>query len=151
MERAKQIGMLQCHPKVCAHSYSVSLSLSVAHWVQVLSVVEAGHTVQESLHLRLLPMLIQPKPWLTPNFGGYLSINTSVMRSKGSHAQLELLHECETSQVFEVPYLPLSLSWCVSLIAVSVGSGLAVVHALGRQPLRAQGHARGMGAGWRYG
>ena len=47
-------------------------------------------------------MLVPPKPWLTPHSGGYLSINTSVMRTKGSHAQMELLHECDPTEVYAV-------------------------------------------------
>eukprot|EP00698_Gefionella_okellyi_P002915 TRINITY_DN12765_c0_g1_i1.p1 TRINITY_DN12765_c0_g1~~TRINITY_DN12765_c0_g1_i1.p1 ORF type:complete len:951 (-),score=155.09 TRINITY_DN12765_c0_g1_i1:1452-4304(-) len=82
LRRDQRVGFVSCHE-------------------QVQNVIEAGHSMQESLRLRLLPMLVKPKPWLAHNYGGYLHVNTSIMRTKGSKTQVELLRACDPTQVYE--------------------------------------------------
>ncbi|KAI8578852.1 hypothetical protein K450DRAFT_244823 [Umbelopsis ramanniana AG] len=44
--------------------------------------------VRDTLHPRLLPMLVPPRPWLTWNSGGYLSTKSICMRIKDSPEQV---------------------------------------------------------------
>lgn len=47
--------------------------------------------IRDTLHPRLLPMLVHPKPWLSYNSGGYLSTKSVCMRIKDSAEQLVYL------------------------------------------------------------
>ncbi|CAM0139593.1 unnamed protein product [Umbelopsis sp. WA50703] len=47
--------------------------------------------VRDTLHPRLLPMLVPPRPWLTWNSGGYLSTKSICMRIKDSPEQVVYL------------------------------------------------------------
>ncbi|OBZ91143.1 DNA-directed RNA polymerase, mitochondrial [Choanephora cucurbitarum] len=47
--------------------------------------------VRDTLHPRLLPMLVHPRPWLSYNSGGYLSTKSVCMRIKDSAEQLVYL------------------------------------------------------------
>ncbi|KAI9488443.1 hypothetical protein BDB00DRAFT_791874 [Zychaea mexicana] len=49
--------------------------------------------VRDTLHPRLLPMIVHPRPWLSYNSGGYLSAKSSCMRIKDSPEQLVYLHK----------------------------------------------------------
>jgi DNA-directed RNA polymerase len=44
--------------------------------------------IRDTLHPRLLPMLVHPRPWLSYNSGGYLSTKSTCMRIKDSAEQL---------------------------------------------------------------
>lgn len=49
--------------------------------------------VRDTLHPRLLPMLVHPRPWLSYNSGGYLSTKSVCMRIKDSAEQLVYLQK----------------------------------------------------------
>ncbi|KAG2201331.1 hypothetical protein INT47_001419, partial [Mucor saturninus] len=49
--------------------------------------------VRDTLHPRLLPMLVHPRPWLSYNSGGYLSTKSVCMRIKDSAEQLIYLQK----------------------------------------------------------
>lgn len=49
--------------------------------------------IRDTLHPRLLPMLIHPRPWLSYNSGGYLSTKSVCMRIKDSAEQLIYLQK----------------------------------------------------------
>jgi DNA-directed RNA polymerase len=49
--------------------------------------------IRDTLHPRLLPMLVHPKPWLSYNSGGYLSTKSVCMRIKDSAEQLVYLNK----------------------------------------------------------
>ena len=48
-----------------------------------LNQLELQETKLEYLHPKHLPMLVPPDPWISPNSGGYLSLDTPLMRTKG--------------------------------------------------------------------
>ncbi|GAA5797577.1 hypothetical protein HPULCUR_002965 [Helicostylum pulchrum] len=49
--------------------------------------------IRDTLHPRLLPMLVHPRPWLSYNSGGYLSTKSVCMRIKDSAEQLIYLQK----------------------------------------------------------
>lgn len=49
--------------------------------------------IRDTLHPRLLPMLVHPNPWLSYNSGGYLSTKSLCMRIKDSAEQLIYLNK----------------------------------------------------------
>lgn len=75
------VGVIRCHPAV-------------------LNLVREGHIVMETLSPRHLPMLVPPRPWTSPAEGGYLSINTRVMRTRGSKRQAAVIGEADMDDVY---------------------------------------------------
>ncbi|KAI9027154.1 hypothetical protein CLU79DRAFT_812057 [Phycomyces nitens] len=49
--------------------------------------------VRDTLHPRLMPMIVHPLPWLSYNSGGYLSAKSTCMRIRDSPEQLSYLHK----------------------------------------------------------
>ncbi|KAI8341102.1 hypothetical protein BC941DRAFT_467156 [Chlamydoabsidia padenii] len=49
--------------------------------------------LRDTLHPRLMPMIVHPRPWLRYNDGGYLSAKSVCMRIKDSPEQLIYLHK----------------------------------------------------------
>ena len=73
MEGEHHAGFLECHK-------------------HVLEMISHGHMVREVLQARLLPMVIRPRPWLSPSVGGYLRAEVALMRTRGP-LQRELLEK----------------------------------------------------------
>ncbi|KAL1920841.1 uncharacterized protein VTP21DRAFT_11476 [Calcarisporiella thermophila] len=53
----------------------------------------AREPLRDTLHPKLLPMLVHPKPWLTYNSGGYLATKSVCMRTKDSPEQMIYLRK----------------------------------------------------------
>ncbi|CAI2165014.1 16952_t:CDS:10 [Funneliformis geosporum] len=71
--RGKRIGVIKLNPQL----------------IQYLS----KEPVRDSVHPRMLPMLVHPRPWLTFNSGGYLTSPTYAMRAKDCPEQLAYLQK----------------------------------------------------------
>jgi DNA-directed RNA polymerase len=56
--------------------------------------------VFEALHPRYLPMLVRPRPWISYNEGGYLTLRSIIMRTRGSRSQLDSLRRAELTSLF---------------------------------------------------
>ncbi|KAI8377793.1 uncharacterized protein BYT42DRAFT_546425 [Radiomyces spectabilis] len=56
--------------------------------------------LRDTLHPRLLPMIVHPRPWLSYNLGGYLMSKTTCMRIKNSPEQLVYLHKASEEERF---------------------------------------------------
>ena len=50
---------------------------------------------------RNLPMLVEPRKWTRYDRGGFLKLRTTVMRTKGSRAQVDALRNAPLERVFE--------------------------------------------------
>ena len=40
---------------------------------EVLATIKTGHSLRETVNARYLPMLVPPRPWTSPQTGGYLA------------------------------------------------------------------------------
>lgn len=59
--------------------------------------------LRDTLHPRLMPMIVHPRPWLRYNDGGYLSAKSMCMRIKDSPEQLMYLYKAsENSKIDNV-------------------------------------------------
>ena len=50
---------------------------------------------------RHVPMLVPPLDWTRPNRGGFLSLHSQMMRTKGLKAQKEALRKADLTSVYE--------------------------------------------------
>jgi DNA-directed RNA polymerase len=57
--------------------------------------------IRDTLHPRLLPMLVPPRPWLSYNSGGYLQTKSVCMRIKDSAEQLIYLHKASERDLLQ--------------------------------------------------
>jgi DNA-directed RNA polymerase len=82
----------------------------------VLDMIREGHSVRESGNVRLLPMVVPPKPWQSPDEGGYLVVKSRVMRVRDSRLQWEMLHRRETdlSKVYRALDLLSAVPWRIN-------------------------------------
>lgn len=62
-----------------------------AHPELLEQVYGAMTSIRELVPPRLMPMLIPPRPWVSPNDGAYLIEKSTIMRTRGSTAQEHLL------------------------------------------------------------
>ncbi|POY72881.1 putative DNA-directed RNA polymerase [Rhodotorula taiwanensis] len=71
-----------------------------------------------TLHPRYLPMLVQPKPWLSWNSGAYLLHQTQMMRTKDSDEQLQYLQQASDNDTLDTIFTGLdalgSVSWQIN-------------------------------------
>lgn len=66
--------------------------------------IAEGHDIRSTVHARLLPMLVPPRPWNTYNDGGYLAPEhrSVVMRTKGIRAHVDQLRSVSPVDIREV-------------------------------------------------
>ncbi|KAK4053626.1 DNA-directed RNA polymerase [Microbotryomycetes sp. JL221] len=71
-----------------------------------------------TLHPRVLPMIVKPKPWLSWNSGSYLVHNTQIMRTKDSDEQIQYLKQASEANTLDLIFSGLdalgSVSWKVN-------------------------------------
>lgn len=87
-----KVGVIRCNPAV-------------------LAVIEEGHAFVASLSPRLLPMVVPPRPWKSARLGGYLSVPSSILRTKGSHKQAEAVAQADMPLVYESLNLMGKVRW----------------------------------------
>ena len=68
---------------------------------RVLNVIEEGHAFVAELGPRLLPMVMPPRPWRSHREGGYVSVPTQILRTKGSQKQTEAVGQAEIPHVLD--------------------------------------------------
>nr|ABD62817.1 mitochondrial single-subunit RNA polymerase [Rosculus sp. ATCC 50888] len=98
----------------------------------VRNVLNSAHTDVSTLAVRLLPMVIPPRPWRSVRDGGYLSVPSSIIRSKGSRKQIDAVVASDIKTVQEsLNYLG-RVAWSINNHVLSVidqawdeGGGLA--------------------------
>ena len=73
-ERGKQYGVIRLHD-------------SVARAFETYATDSSGKAARGLMLPKLLPMLVPPKPWLTHDSGGYLTIKTQCMRTDDPQAE----------------------------------------------------------------
>jgi DNA-directed RNA polymerase len=57
------------------------------------------HHMAEAFMPQFLPTVVTPVPWQRHNLGGHLTLRSSVMRMRGSHAQKDKLQEADKEMV----------------------------------------------------
>lgn len=57
------------------------------------------HHMAEAFMPQFLPTVVQPVPWQRHNLGGHLTLRSSVMRVRGSHAQRDKLQDADREMV----------------------------------------------------
>lgn len=57
------------------------------------------HHMAEAFMPQFLPTVVPPVPWQRHNLGGHLTLRSSVMRMRGSHAQRDKLQEADKEMV----------------------------------------------------
>jgi DNA-directed RNA polymerase len=75
-------GLIACHPRV-------------------LTTINDAHEYISSLSPRMLPMVIPPRPWRGLRDGGYLTVTTSIIRTKGSQKQAQAVAESTIPEVYD--------------------------------------------------
>lgn len=88
-------GVIKCHPFV-------------------LQQIENEHEMRESLHTRFLPMVIKPKPWTSYNNGGFLTQEVSILRSKGSKMQIDVLKRVNLDNIYKALNILGSVPWVIN-------------------------------------
>jgi DNA-directed RNA polymerase len=69
---------------------------------------------------RNLPMLVEPKLWTRWDRGGFLKLRTTIMRTKGSRAQVDALRNAPLERVFEGLNALGRLRWAVNRDVLNV-------------------------------
>jgi len=67
----------------------------------VLDAIAEGHDFIASLSPRLLPMLTPPRPWRGLRVGGYLTVPSTLLRTKGSAKQANAVRQAKIPLVYE--------------------------------------------------
>ncbi|KAI9246437.1 hypothetical protein BDA99DRAFT_526873 [Phascolomyces articulosus] len=75
------------------YQYVKGKRVGIIKFSEPLTKLLSREPVRDTLHPRLLPMIVHPRPWLSYNSGGYLSAKSSCMRIKDSPEQLVYLHK----------------------------------------------------------
>ncbi|KAG2225140.1 hypothetical protein INT45_011823 [Circinella minor] len=75
------------------YQYVKGKRVGIIKFSEPLTNLLSREPVRDTLHPRLLPMIVLPRPWLSYNSGGYLSAKSSCMRIKDSPEQLIYLHK----------------------------------------------------------
>ena len=75
------------------YQYVKGKRVGIIKFSEPLTNLLSREPVRDTLHPRLLPMIVHPRPWLSYNSGGYLSAKSSCMRIKDSPEQLVYLHK----------------------------------------------------------
>ncbi|RCI02134.1 DNA-directed RNA polymerase [Rhizopus stolonifer] len=73
------------------YQYVHGKRVGIIKFSEQLTQMLSREPVRDTLHPRLLPMLVHPRPWLSYNSGGYLSTKSVCMRIKDSAEQLVYL------------------------------------------------------------
>ncbi|KAI0087670.1 DNA/RNA polymerase [Irpex rosettiformis] len=92
-----------------AYEYIRGHKLGIIKLNPVVSDRMAKESLREALHPRHLPMLVQPKRWISYNDGGYLYNKAPVMRYKDSQEQLTYLKEASNLGNLELFYAALDV------------------------------------------
>ncbi|CEP18198.1 hypothetical protein [Parasitella parasitica] len=75
------------------YQYVHGKRVGIIKFSEQLTHMLAREPIRDTLHPRLLPMLVHPNPWLSYNSGGYLSTKSMCMRVKDSAEQLVYLNK----------------------------------------------------------
>ncbi|KAI9322383.1 hypothetical protein BX666DRAFT_1894345 [Dichotomocladium elegans] len=75
------------------YQYVKGKRVGIIKFSEPLTKLLSREPVRDTLHPRLLPMIVHPRPWLSYNSGGYLTAKSSCMRIKESPEQLIYLHK----------------------------------------------------------
>ncbi|KAI8981732.1 hypothetical protein BDF20DRAFT_425039 [Mycotypha africana] len=75
------------------YQYVHGKRVGIIKFSEQLTQMLSREPVKDTLHPRLLPMLVHPRPWLTYNSGGYLSTPSLCMRIKDANEQLIYLQK----------------------------------------------------------
>lgn len=70
------------------YQYVKGKRVGVIKFSEPLTNLLSREPVRETLHPRLLPMIVHPQPWIRHDSGGYLTAKSSCMRIKDSPEQL---------------------------------------------------------------
>ncbi|KAI8646898.1 hypothetical protein BD408DRAFT_439699 [Parasitella parasitica] len=73
------------------YQYVLGKRVGIIKFSEQLTQMLAREPIRDTLHPRLMPMLVHPNPWLSYNSGGYLSTKSMCMRVKDSAEQLVYL------------------------------------------------------------
>lgn len=75
------------------YQYVRGKRVGVIKFSEPLTEMLSREPVRDTLHPRLLPMIVHPRPWITYNSGGYIEAKNSCMRIKDSPEQLTYLQK----------------------------------------------------------
>ncbi|KAI8980813.1 hypothetical protein BDB01DRAFT_906773 [Pilobolus umbonatus] len=75
------------------YQYVHGKRVGIIKYSEQLTEMISREPIRDTLHPRLLPMLVHPRPWLSFNSGGYLSTKSLCMRIKDSPEQLLYLQK----------------------------------------------------------
>ena len=75
------------------YQYVKGKRVGIIKFSEPLTELLSREPLRDTLHPRLMPMIVHPRPWLSYNSGGYLTAKSSCMRIKDSPEQLVYLHK----------------------------------------------------------
>ncbi|KAF7725888.1 DNA-directed RNA polymerase [Apophysomyces ossiformis] len=82
------------------YQYVRGKRVGIVKFSEPLTDLLSREPVRDTLHPRMLPMIVHPRPWLSYNSGGYLSAKSTCMRIKDSPEQLIYLHKASEQDRF---------------------------------------------------
>lgn len=82
VKKGHYIGVIRCHR-------------------DVLTMIEEGHAFIAGLGPKLMPMVVPPRPWSSPKAGGYITVQNTAIRAKGSAKQLQAVFYADMPAAFE--------------------------------------------------
>ncbi|KAI7862393.1 hypothetical protein BDF14DRAFT_1856657, partial [Spinellus fusiger] len=74
------------------YQYVRGKRIGIIKFSEPLTTMLSREPVRDTIHPRLLPMIVHPRPWLSSNSGGYLTAKSTCMRIRDSPEQLVYLH-----------------------------------------------------------
>ncbi|EIE89866.1 hypothetical protein RO3G_14577 [Rhizopus delemar RA 99-880] len=83
------------------YQYVLGKRVGIIKFADQLTEMLSREPIRDTLHPRLLPMLVPPRPWLSYNSGGYLQTKSVCMRIKDSAEQLIYLHKASERDLLQ--------------------------------------------------
>ncbi|RCI03293.1 DNA-directed RNA polymerase [Rhizopus stolonifer] len=83
------------------YQYVLGKRVGIIKFADQLTEMLSREPIRDTLHPRLLPMLVAPRPWISYSSGGYLSTKSVCMRIKDSAEQLIYLHKASERDLLQ--------------------------------------------------
>ncbi|KAI9283351.1 hypothetical protein BY458DRAFT_467671 [Sporodiniella umbellata] len=83
------------------YQYVLGKRVGIIKFADQLTEMLSREPIRDTLHPRLLPMLVAPRPWISYNSGGYLSTKSMCMRTKDSVEQQVYLQKASETDLLK--------------------------------------------------
>ncbi|XXQ32491.1 DNA-directed RNA polymerase [Plasmodiophora brassicae] len=85
-----------------------------------MELINVGHIRRESIGTDFMPMVVPPIPWTMPEYGGYVSSRSNVMKMRGSRAQEEALELADLTTIYKALDVLGAVPWRINARVLDV-------------------------------